>query len=93
MNLEILTPEEKVFEGTVESVKVPGTKGSFQILNMHAPVISTLEKGEIKVRKSKNQELIFTISGGVVEVRDNKIIILAESVINKDIFSRKPETD
>lgn len=81
MNLEILTPEEKVFKGTVESVKVPGTKGSFQILNMHAPIISTLEKGEIKVRRSKNQELIFTISGGVVEVRDNKIIILAESVI------------
>ena len=81
MNLEILTPEKKVFEGTVELVSVPGTKGSFQILNMHAPIISTLEKGEVKVRKSKTQEDIFTISGGVVEVRDNKIIILAESVI------------
>ena len=81
MYLEILTPEEKVFEGTVELVSVPGTKGSFQILNMHAPIISTLEKGEIKVRQSKTQEDIFTISGGVVEVRDNKIIILAESVI------------
>ncbi len=81
MNLEILTPEEKVFEGTVELVKVPGTKGSFAILNMHAPIISTLEKGEVKVKKTKNQEQIFTISGGVVEVRDNKIIILAESVI------------
>ena len=81
MNLQILTPEEKVFEGTVELVKVPGTKGSFEILNMHAPIISTLEKGEVKVKRTKNQEQIFTISGGVVEVRDNKIIILAESVI------------
>ena len=81
MNLEILTPEEMVFEGTVELVKVPGTKGSFAILNMHAPIISTLEKGEVKVKKTKNQEQIFTISGGVVEVRDNKIIILAESII------------
>ena len=81
MNLEILTPEKKVFEGTVVLVKVPGTKGSFAILNMHAPIISTLEKGEVKVKKTKNQEQIFTISGGVVEVRDNKIIILAESVI------------
>jgi len=79
--LEILTPEKKVFEGSVEFVKVPGTKGSFAILNMHAPIISTLEKGEVKVRKSKKQEHIFTISGGIVEVRDNKIIILAESVI------------
>ena len=81
MDLEILTPEEKIFEGTVEFVKVPGTKGSFGILNKHAPIISTLEKGEVKVRKSKTQEEIFIISGGVVEVRDNKIIILAESVI------------
>ncbi|NQU82218.1 MAG: ATP synthase F1 subunit epsilon [Bacteroidetes bacterium] len=81
MNLEILTPEKMVFEGTVELVKVPGTKGSFAILNMHAPIISTLEKGEVKVKKSENHEQIFTISGGVVEVRDNKIIILAESII------------
>ena len=81
MNLEILTPEEKVFEGSVELVKVPGTKGSFEILNMHAPIISTLEKGEVKAKISKTQENIFTISGGVVEVRDNKIIILAESII------------
>lgn len=81
MNLEILTPEVKVFEGTVELVKVPGTNGSFAILNMHAPIISTLEKGEVRVKISKTREDIFTISGGVVEVRDNKIIILAESVI------------
>lgn len=81
MNLEILTPEEKVFEGTVELVKVPGKKGSFEILNMHAPIISTLEKGEVKVKQAKNKTDTFIISGGVVEVRDNKIIILAESVI------------
>lgn len=81
MDLEILTPEKKVFEGSAEIIKVPGTKGPFAILNMHAPIISTLEKGEIVVKRSKKQVDTFNISGGVVEVRDNKIIILAESVI------------
>lgn len=81
MDLEILTPEKKVFEGSADIIKVPGKKGPFAILNMHAPIISTLEKGEIVVKRSKKQVGTFNISGGVVEVRDNKIIILAESVI------------
>jgi F-type H+-transporting ATPase subunit epsilon len=80
MNLEILTPDKKVYEGEVTAVTVPGTLGSFQILRDHAPIISTLEDGEVKV-KSGNGEEIFNIKGGVVEVLDNKIIVLAEAII------------
>ncbi len=79
MNLEILTPDKKVFEGEVSAVTVPGTLGSFQILKDHAPIISTLEDGPVIV-KGKNGEEVFTIKGGVVEALDNKIIVLAEAV-------------
>lgn len=79
MTLEILTPDKKVFEGEVTSVTVPGTMGSFQILNDHAPIISTLEDGPVII-KSKINEQTFMIKGGVVEVLKNKIIVLAEGV-------------
>ena len=80
MTLEILTPDKKVFEGDVTAVTVPGTLGSFQILKDHAPIISTLEDGMVIV-KGNNSEEIFNIKGGVVEVLDNKIIVLAEAVV------------
>jgi F-type H+-transporting ATPase subunit epsilon len=80
MTLEILTPDKKVFEGDVTSVTVPGTLGSFQILKDHAPIISTLEDGQVIIKADKNEE-IFNIKGGVVEVLDNKIIVLAEAVV------------
>ncbi len=80
MNLEILTPDKKVFDGEVISVTVPGTMGSFEVLNNHAPIISTLEKGQVIIRTtSKTEKLI--INGGAIEVIDNKIIVLAEGVI------------
>lgn len=79
MTLEILTPDKKVFEGEVIAVTVPGTMGSFQILRDHAPIISTLEDGPVII-KSKTDEQIFIIKGGVVEVLKNKIIVLAEGV-------------
>lgn len=80
MTLEILTPDKKVFEGDdVTAVTVPGTMGSFQILNDHAPIISTLEDGPVII-KSKAKEETFIIKGGVVEVLKNKIIVLAEGV-------------
>ncbi|MFA6276950.1 MAG: ATP synthase F1 subunit epsilon [Pedobacter sp.] len=81
MTLEILTPDKKVFEGDVTSVTVPGTLGSFQILRGHAPIISTLEDGLVII-KDANGENIFNIKGGVVEVLDNKIIVLAEAVLS-----------
>jgi F-type H+-transporting ATPase subunit epsilon len=79
MNLEILTPDKKVFEGEVTSVTVPGTMGSFEILNHHAPIISTLEDGKLTVRGT-GKENTFLIQGGVVEVSNNKVIVLAEGI-------------
>ncbi|TKC08160.1 ATP synthase F1 subunit epsilon [Pedobacter polaris] len=81
MTLEILTPDKKVFEGEVTAVTVPGTLGSFQILKDHAPIISTLEDGPVIIKGNSNGEEIFNIKGGVVEVLDNKIIVLAEAVV------------
>ena len=78
MLLDILTPEKKLFEGEVKSVKFPGTNGEFEILNNHAPIISTLTKGEIKVLNIKNEKEKFNINGGVIEIQNNKIIVLAD---------------
>lgn len=80
MELEILTPDKKVFEGTVNSVIVPGVMGSFQILRDHAPIISALEDGAVVIRGNGTEDT-FNIRGGVVEVLKNKIIVLTEGVI------------
>ena len=80
MELEIITPDKKVYEGQVKLVKVPGSKGSFEILNNHAPIISILERGEVKVIDKDDKTNYYDISGGVVEVKQNNIIILAESI-------------
>ncbi|HKM94572.1 MAG TPA: ATP synthase F1 subunit epsilon [Prolixibacteraceae bacterium] len=80
MNLEILTPGQLVYSGEVTLVQLPGTKGNFEILNNHAPLISTLEKGKIRIIDIKKQELYFEISGGVIECRQNKIVILVDAV-------------
>ncbi|TXK45898.1 ATP synthase F1 subunit epsilon [Pontibacter qinzhouensis] len=79
MYLEIITPDKKVFAGEVDAAQFPGTKGSFEVLDMHAPLISTLEKGRVRITTKQGQEF-FTVEGGVVEVLNNKIIVLAESV-------------
>ena len=78
MFLEIITPEKKIFEGKVISIAFPGKTGGFEILNDHAPIISTLKKGEIKVTNSQKKVENFSINGGVVEVQRNKIIVLAD---------------
>jgi F-type H+-transporting ATPase subunit epsilon len=82
MNLEILTPDKKIFEGEVTSVTVPGALGSFEILNNHAPIISILENGKVVVRTANKEQKFYT-KGGVVEVIDNKVIVLAEGIIEK----------
>ncbi len=78
MIVEIITPEKKLFAGESSMIRLPGTNGSFQILNNHAPIVSTLEKGVITIRKADNQEVSFEIISGLVECRKNKIIILVE---------------
>ena len=79
MYLEIITPDKKVFEGEVNLVQLPGTKGSFTLLKNHAPIISTLDKGTIKVRDVSGKEHLFNVTGGVVENLGNKVIVLVES--------------
>ncbi len=78
MHLEIITPDKKVFEGEVKSVLVPGTKGQFQMLENHAAIISTLVNGKVKIKTASGEEL-FDVKGGVVEMINNKVTILAES--------------
>tara|TARA_B100000287_G_C20624042_1_gene777049 strand:- start:563 stop:799 length:237 start_codon:yes stop_codon:yes gene_type:complete len=78
MILEIITPEKEIFNGEVTSVKFPGTNGEFEILNNHAPIISTLEKGEIRVINTNKNVENFNINGGVIEMQNNKIIVLAD---------------
>ena len=78
MLLEIITPENKLFEGEVTSVKFPGTDGEFGVLNNHAPIISTLIKGSIVVIDNNNESKNFNINGGVIEMQNNKIIVLAD---------------
>jgi F-type H+-transporting ATPase subunit epsilon len=80
MKIEIITPDKKVFEGEIKSVRVPGKKGSFQVLKDHAPIISTLENGSVRMVDQDDNEIIYEISGGVIEVKANKIILLADSV-------------
>lgn len=76
MHLEILTPEETLFKGDVESVKLPGAKGSFEVLNNHAPLVSKLDDGQINIKKEGGQMVLIEIPGGIVEVLKNNITVL-----------------
>ena len=80
MKIEIITPDKKIFDGEIRSVRVPGKKGSFQVLKDHAPIISTLESGTVRIVGQENNEITYEISGGVIEVKANKITLLADSV-------------
>ncbi len=79
MQLEIITPDKKLYTGEVTSVKVPGMSGSFEVLNNHAPIISTLTAGDVRI-KDKTGTHYFPVKGGLIEVLKNKIIVLAETV-------------
>ena len=78
MFLEIISPGKKLFSGEVKSVQLPGSDGSFGVLNNHAPIISSLKKGTVKVVDSDSAVQNFEIKGGVAEVLKNKMVILAE---------------
>jgi F-type H+-transporting ATPase subunit epsilon len=84
LDLEIISPEKKVYSGKVKSVTIPGTKGNFQVLFNHAPLISTIEIGIIKLDLSDDSTRIFTTSGGSAEVLDNKVLILSDTVESID---------
>ncbi|GEC70927.1 F-type H+-transporting ATPase subunit epsilon [Flavobacterium flevense] len=93
MILEIVSPEASLFKGEVTSVSVPGVDGSFQILNNHAPIVSLLQKGTVKITapsfsfskeaaklfsKIDDQNYALAISSGTIEMKDNKVIVLAD---------------
>jgi F-type H+-transporting ATPase subunit epsilon len=78
MVLEIISPDKKLYEGEVKSIILPGIDGSFGILDQHAPLISALKKGEIQISVTDSQKETFAVNGGVVEVLNNKVIVLAE---------------
>lgn len=77
MHVEIITPDVEIFKGEAELVQCPGLDGLFELLNHHAPMIAGLSKGKIKL-KIGGKEQFFDIAGGVLEVHDNKVLILAE---------------
>ena len=93
MILEIVSPEALLFSGEVTSISLPGVDGSFQILNNHAPIVSILKQGTInitapsinldkevssKFNKITNQNYTLDINSGTIEMKDNKVIVLAD---------------
>ena len=80
MKLEILTPEKSLFEGKINLLNVPGSKGSFTVLRNHAPIISTLEKGQIRIITDANKTELIDILGGIIEVKKNSIIVLVDII-------------
>jgi F-type H+-transporting ATPase subunit epsilon len=82
MTLEILTPEKKLYSGEVYGVQLPGISGLFEVLNQHAPLVSALKKGNLKILKdNKNNFKHYTIQSGFVEVLNNKVTVLVEGAI------------
>jgi F-type H+-transporting ATPase subunit epsilon len=78
MTLEILTPEKKLYSGDVYGVLLPGIAGLFEVLDKHAPLVSALGKGNLKIIKSKNDTELYSIQSGFVEVLNNKVTVLVE---------------
>lgn len=78
--LEIVTPSKSAFKGEIKSITVPGTKGRFQVLKNHAPIISTLDIGMIKVDLPDGKSNYYSTAGGTIEVLDNKVLVLADSI-------------
>ena len=84
MKVEIVTPEDIVYQGEISLIQLPGVDGLFELLDNHAPMIAMLSSGNVKViEKSDNQTIFFSITGGVVEVLKNKILVLAEKCKRK----------
>ena len=83
MKLEILTPEQKVFTGDVYGIQLPGISGLFEVLDKHAPLVSALKAGTLKILKDKNNTESFSIQSGFVEVLNNKATVLVEGAKEK----------
>ena len=81
MTLEILTPESKIFSGDVYGVQLPGISGSFELLEKHAPMVSALKNGTLKILKDKSATTSYSIQSGFVEVLNNKVTVLVEGAV------------
>jgi F-type H+-transporting ATPase subunit epsilon len=84
LKVEIVSPVKNVYTGYVKTVTAPGVLGEFQILYNHAALVSTLDIGALKLVDDKSNEIKYSISGGTLEVRDNNVIILAETIEGKE---------
>ena len=83
MKLEILTPEKKIFSGEVYGVQLPGISGLFEVLDKHAPLVSALKAGTLKILNDKQSTSLFTIQSGFVEVLNNSTTVLVEGAVEK----------
>ena len=83
MKLEILTPEQKIYSGDVYGVQLPGISGLFEVLDKHAPLVSALKNGTLKILKDKSTTASYTIQSGFVEVLNNKATVLVEGAVEK----------
>jgi F-type H+-transporting ATPase subunit epsilon len=83
-HLEIVTPKRIVFKGEVTSFSAPGVDGGFQVLHSHAPLLASVKIGKVKISAVGGNEVHYAISGGFVEVRENKVILLAETAERAD---------
>lgn len=84
INLEIVGPSKQIYSGKVTSVTAPGSLGEFQILFNHTSMVSNLVNGRLKIVDSENNEILFALNGGILEVKDNNVSILAESIFSPE---------
>jgi len=81
MHIELITPDKKVFAGQAVSASFPGSTGSFQVLNQHAPLVSILGRGDVVIDTGAGERKTFVVDGGVVEVLHDQVLVLAEAVL------------
>ncbi len=79
LNVEVITPAKPVYEGNIKSITVPGSSGSFQVLYNHAPILSSLDIGIVKLEDDAGAVKKFATGGGTIEVQNNKVLLLVES--------------
>lgn len=78
MHISVLTPDQSVFEGNIQSVKVPGSSGEFEVLSNHAPIVSALDAGRVRIKKEGGEELVFYIEKGFIEVLHDRVSLLVQ---------------
>ena len=78
MNITVLTPDQEIYKGTITSVKVPGVGGQFEVLKNHAPIVSALGEGPVRLKVSGGEDMTFSIEKGFIEVLNNEVSLLVQ---------------